>query len=32
MYTKENEVIQLTSDFDPANNSAFIGEAFGSLE
>ena len=32
MYAKENEVIQLPSDFDPANNSTFIGKTFGSLE
>ena len=32
MYAEENEVIQLPSDFDPANDGAFIGKTFGSLE
>ena len=32
MHAKENEVIQLASDLDPAYDSVFICEAFGSLQ
>ena len=32
MHAKEDEVIQLTRDFDPAHDSVFIGKTFGSLE